>query len=226
MALSNFQLFLSNSSLFFEAIAAIIALLNYKSVKGQYWKYFAYYLVIIFLSEVIGKWGMDWIKFSDPVIENIKKAIYYNYLVIPLQFIFFYWLYGIKSLKNNQLFWVFSILFVLSFIPNELYFKESKIVSSFNYTFGCLLLMIMVVMEYYKQINSDDIISFQKNKMFYINLGVTLFYIGTLPFFTFYLLLYEENREIWDIYYSYYQISLIIMYALFSISFVWGKQNS
>lgn len=226
MELNNFQLFLSNSGLFFEGVAAIIALLYYKSVNKQYWKYFAYYLVIIFLCEVLGKWGVNWITFSDPALEKIKKAIYYNYFVIPLQFIFFYWLYGAKSLKNNRIFWIFSLLYVLSFIPSELYFKESKIVSSFNYTFGCLLLMIMVILEYYKQINSEDIISFHKNRMFYINLGVTLFYIGTLPFFTFYELLYKESPEIWSIYYSYYQISLLLMYLLFSISFIWGKQSS
>lgn len=224
--LNNFQIFLINSSLWVEGFAAIIAILYYKNIKGQYWKYFVYYLIIIFFCEAFAKWGVDWITFSDPVIEHTKKAMYYNYFVIPLQFIFFYWLYGVKLQKNKGLFWILSLLYLISFILSETYFKESKIINSFNYTFGCLLLMILVIMEYYKQINSDDIINFHKNRMFYINLGVTLFYIGSLPFYTFNILLYYEHREIWDIYYSYSLISCIIMYLLFSISFIWGKQSS
>jgi hypothetical protein len=87
--------------------------------------------------------------------------------------------------------------------------------------------MILVIMEYYHQVNSSEIVNFSRNRMFYINLGVTLFYIGTMPFWTFHAQI-RQYKEIWDIYYSYFQISLIIMYILFSISLIRGKhkQNS
>jgi len=202
---------------FMEGFSALVAIIFFKSVKKDYWKYFVMYLTAIFLFETLGRYGN---------LSSFLKMKYYNNIVIPFQFIFFFWLYGIKSLKNKKLFWILFILYFISFIPSELYFKGSNIIYSFNYTFGCLLLMILVIMEYYKQINSDDIINFQKNRMFYINLGVTLFYIGTLPFWTFYALLFYEQKEIWNIYYSYNLISDILMYILFSISFIWGKQNS
>lgn len=203
---------------FTEGISAIIAVFFFKSVKNKYWKYFAFYLIAIFLFESFGRYGTSFFTFS--------KMKYYNNLVIPFQFVFFYWLYGVKSLKTTKLFWIFSLLFVVSFIPSEYYFKGIKLIDSFNYTFGCLLLMILVIMEYYKQINSDEIINFHENRMFYINLGVTLFYIGTLPFYTFYTILVNDHREIWNIYYCYNLISDTIMYLLFSASFIWGKQNS
>lgn len=85
--------------------------------------------------------------------------------------------------------------------------------------------MVLVIMEYYKQINSSEILNFSRNKMFYINLGVTLFYIGTLPFWTFFNLI-KEYSELHYIYFTYFLMSGIIMYLLFSISFIWGKQNS
>lgn len=200
-----------------EGLSALVAIFFLKSVKTEYWKYFTLYLVSIFLLESFGRYG------SFSLFSKIK---YYNYFVIPLEFLFFYWLYAAKSFNNKKLFWILSLLYLISFIPSELYFKESKIIYSFNYTFGCLLLMILVIMEYYKQVNSEDIINFHKNKMFYINLGVTLFYIGTLPFFTFYALLYHDHRETWSIYCNYSQISDVIMYLLFSAAFIWGKQNS
>ncbi|KIA93309.1 hypothetical protein OC25_12775 [Pedobacter kyungheensis] len=211
------QQFLSDSFLWVEGGAALIALYYFRRLKRQHWRYFIYYLLLIFACEVIGKWGGEWISFS--------KTKYYNYIVIPFQFIFFYWLYAVKSFSNKKLFWLIAALYVLSFMLSRLFFKESKVYFSFNYTLGCLLLMFLVIKEYYNQVNSLDILNFQANRMFYINLGVTLFYIGTLPFFTFYSLL-RAYIQIWDIYFDYFLISGIVMYILFSISFIWGKQSS
>jgi hypothetical protein len=215
--MSDFQKILSDSFLWIEGGTAIIALLYFKRLKGQYWRCFIYYLIIIFISEVVGKWGGEYISFS--------KTKYYNYIIIPFQFVFFYWLYAVKSFNNKKLFWIVTLIYVISFILSRLFFKESKVYFSFSYTLGCLLLMFLVIKEYYNQVNSANILHFNENRMFYINLGVTLFYIGTLPFFTFYSLL-RAYIQIWSIYFDYFLISGIVMYVLFSISFIWGKRNS
>lgn len=199
-----------------EGISAVTSLIFYSRKKDHQWKYFMFYLIFIFLCESIGKWGHHFMDYNKPA--------FYNYFVIPVQFIFFYWLYAAKSLGKPKLFALLSFLYLLSFIPIE-FISTDKVMFSLNYTLGCLLLMILVIMEYYKQINSSDILHFNKNRMFYINLGVTLFYIGTLPFWTF-LDYIREYRGIFNIYFSYFLISGIIMYLLFTISFIWGKQNS
>ncbi|WP_238584528.1 hypothetical protein [Chryseobacterium sp. Leaf180] len=150
---------------------------------------------------------------------------YYNYLVIPFQFIFLFWLYTRSFKRKSGMFWLFAFLYLISFLPSELYFSKSTIINSFNYTFGCFLLLMLVISEYAKQLYSDDILNFRQNRMFYINLGVTLFYIGTLPFYTFYKILYYGYSDLWQVYCTYAQTSDILMYALFSASFIWGKQN-
>jgi hypothetical protein len=60
--------------------------------------------------------------------------------------------------------------------------------------------------------------------MFYINLGIHFLYRNT-SFMTFMSLLWEY-REIWDIYFAYFQVSGTMMYILFASSFIWGKQSS
>ena len=65
----------------------------------------------------------------------------------------------------------------------------------------------------------------QRNKMFYINIGIMLFYVGTLPFFGLYNLIVKEP-EIWNIYYLYFLLSNCLMYLLFTASFIWGKPKS
>lgn len=215
--MSDFQRIVQELMFWSEGIAALISILYYNRLKNQYWKFFVFYLVFVFVSEAIGKWG-------DLFIEYNKQA-YYNYFVIPIEFLFFYWLYAVKSFDRPKLFFILSGVYLFSFIPSELLFSTDKVMFSLNYTLGCLILMILVVMEYYKQINSSDILDFGKNRMFYINLGVTLFYIGTLPFWTFFELL-KSYREIYNIYFAYFLVSAVVMYILFSISLIWGKQSS
>ncbi|WP_076553708.1 hypothetical protein [Chryseobacterium ureilyticum] len=200
-----------------EAIAALVSIIYYNRVKKTPWKYLAIYLVIIFLCESSVKWGEEQLR--------IDRILFYNYFVIPLQFIFFYWLYAKESLKKTKLFYIMTGAYLLTYVLRALFFPEKKTIFSFNYNIGCLFLMALVIMEYYKQVNSSEILNFSKNKMFYINLGVTLFYIANLPFMTFNSLLYKY-MEIWDIYFIYFQVSGAVMYILFASALIWGKQNS
>ena len=200
--------------LYLELISACVALLYFKKINKTPWKWFAIYLCNIALSDFF---------ISDVVyILNIDKQYFYAYVIIPIQFIFFYWLYALKSLKNREIFLIFLCVYILSFIPIELYFQKLRVVYSFNYTIGTFLLMILVFLEFKKQIQNDDILVYKKNKMFYINIGIMLFYVGTLPFFGLYNLIIKEPF-IWSIYYLYFLISNCLMYLLFIASFIWGK---
>ena len=214
--MSEFQKVLQESLIWIEGLAALISIIFYRNAKDGYWKYFSFYLILMFFCEVFGKWGGNIVEYDKPK--------FFNYFVIPVEFLFFYWLYAAKSLKRPKLFYILSVLYLLSFLPNAYFFEARKIIFSFNYTFGCLILMILVIMEYYRQVNSSDILHFNKSKMFYINIGVTLFYIGTMPFWTFFSLL-NEYPDLFNMYFNYFLISGITMYLLFSISFIWGKQN-
>lgn len=214
--MGDFQHFLQSGMIFAEGLAALASIIFFKRIKGSHYRCFSIFLIFIFCCETFGKFAENY--FSYP------KNLFFNYFVIPVEFIFFYWLYAYQSLKNKKLFFAFSAIFLLAFIPNELYFIKNKQIFSFNYTFGSLLMMFLVIMEYYKQVNSDNILNFARNRMFYINLGVTLFYIGTLPFWAFYFQLLEY-MEIWNLYFSYFLLSGIVMYLLFASSFIWGKQN-
>lgn len=197
-----------------EFIAALVSLIYIPKCKRTYWIWFIFYLNFIFVFDY----------FSEQISNflMIKKQFYFAYFIIPVQFLFFYWLYAVKSLRKIKLFWIFSITYLLSFIPIELYFSKLKVVYSFNLVIGTILLMFLIFLEFLKQIKNDDILEFSKNKMFYINIGLVLFYVGTLPFFALYNLLINE-LQIWNAYYLYFMISNCVMYLLFSISFIWGR---
>jgi len=114
----------------------------------------------------------------------------------------------------------------LTYLPVELYFGKIDLVYSINLTVGTILLTFLVVLEFIKQIQNDNILKFKQNKMFYINIGVILFYIGTYPFFAFENVISQAPYiDMWNAYYMYFLVSNYIMYLMFAASFIWGKHR-
>ncbi|MGF1923971.1 MAG: hypothetical protein ACQUHE_07300 [Bacteroidia bacterium] len=213
----SIQSILRETLIWIELAAALVGLAYWSKLKNSYWKWFALYLCVIFIIEAFSKWGLK---------SNPSSRVYlYDFIGIPIQFLFFYWLYAIKSLKNYPLFWACTIIYILSFIPYFTLFAKKSIVYSLSYTVGNVLLMLMVFSEIFKQVKSDKILLFRSNFMFYINLGIMLFYIGTLPFFSFYGLILKDF-QLWSSYYVFFMVANHIMYLSFISAFVWGKPNT
>ena len=214
--MTTLQTFLFSSLNWIEIFAALTAIIYYKSVKNSYWKWFVYYLISIAFLECMGKF----------IVSHYKEfnTYYYDYLVIPLEFIFLYWLYS-KSLLKIKLFYIFTTIYVVSFLPHLFYSFKLLNINSLSYTIGNFIMLIFVFLEFKKQIKTDEILLFKQNRMFYINCGVIIFYVGTLPLFTFYDYLAINLKDILSYYYTFFLLANCILYLLFATSFICGKQN-
>jgi hypothetical protein len=198
-----------------EFLAALVALIKLKQLKNSYWKWFTYYLIIIFIFELYFKFNKS--------IEPIEIKAFYNLFGIPIQFIFFYWLYGFVSLKKVKLFYLFVAIYLISYIVVEYCNFEIKPINRFSYLIGTILLFIFAMLEFIKQFKSEQIHNFKTNKMFYINFAILFFYLGTLPFYILTDIIYYKYKMIYDFYLYYAIVSNCIMYLLFTASFIWGK---
>lgn len=199
-----------------EALAAMFAFIHLLKMDKSHWRWFSVYLIIIFAQEITWFFNLELLGFT--------KKEYYTFFGIPFQYLFFFWLFAYKSLKNKMLYVITSLIYIATYLPVELLYKKQDIAYSLNLTTGTLLLVLLTILEFLKQIRNDDILKFRKNKMFYITVGVVLFYIGTYPFWTFYNTLAKKPYlQIWNAYYLYFLISNCIMYLLFTMSFIWGK---
>lgn len=200
-----------------EFIALLTGIIKYKSLKNSYWKWFVFYLAYILFYEIVS--------YVAKVEFKYKIGFFQSYIHIPIEYLFLFWLFALKSLKNKLLFWSISLVFFISlFLDN--YLKQSNYsFMSLNITIGSLLLLILVLLEFNKQIKSDAILSYKTNKMFYINIGVTLFYIGNIPFMGWYMTILDYP-SFWNGFYKYFMVSNCLMYLLFAASFVWGKIKS
>ncbi|MCY1500846.1 hypothetical protein D9M68_348980 [compost metagenome] len=215
--MTSTQILLSHTLIGLQLFAAMFAFSYWNKLKQTHWKWFIIYLNLIFLIEAFSRWGL--------AAHPTYRAYFYDFLGIPVQFLFFYWLYASISLKNRKLFFWCILIYLLSFLPYFTLFAKGNIVYSLSYTVGNVLLMILVFLEILKQIKSDKILLFRENFMFYVNIGIVIFYIGTLPFFSFYGLI-VKNQSLWMNYYTFFMIANHIMYLLFISAFIWGKPNT
>lgn len=208
---------LKNTLLVIQLLAALTGCFYFFRLKNSYWKWFAVYLVIIFIQEHL-------LTYISPLsIEANKK--YNLFFGIPFQFIFLYWLYASKSLQKQKMFIICTIILIVTIIMAG-YFQTTSAAISFCTNVGTIILSFLVVLEYRKQIQDDSILEFRNNRMFYINLGVVLFYLGSFPFHVFQKYLYADYKTVVDYYYVYFQVSNCIMYLLFAASFIWGREKS
>jgi hypothetical protein len=208
---------LVNTTNIAEFIPVAIGLYHYKKIKNTHWKWFLYYLALIFCIELLS--------YFEIIINISNRKYIYGLVVIPIEFLFFYWLYAYNSLSKKYLFWTFTLVYLVSFITHIYLESKNTLVFSFNYVVGAFLLGILVLLEYLKQIRSDEIIRFKENMMFYVNLGVSLLYVGTLPLFSFFAIIYKDN-EIFTNYNIFFLLINQLMYLLFAMAFLWGKPNT
>jgi hypothetical protein len=154
---------------------------------------------------------------------NIEIKDFYNYYAIPIQFIFWFWFYA-QQFNKIKIFYYFVFIYIIFVLVNYKFFGMDKIFISFTYLVGCLLIFYLTIKEFIRQFKSEDILFFYKNPMFYINIGVFMFYIGSVPFYSF-LTKISKDVEILKNYHIFSLIINCIMYLLFTASFICGNRK-
>lgn len=215
--MQDLHFILKNCYRFSLFLSAIIGAFYLMKLQKTYWKWLSIYLIAIFLQETFWRYNF----FS---IGREFKILYYTIFGVPFEYLFLYWLYAFKSLKNKKLFLSSTLVYLLSLITSLLY-KKTEEVYSISINIGTFILMVLLIFEFIKQIKSDRILKFKENKMFYINIGLILFYIGNYPFHILGPELYANYLDLWNLYYIYFLITNSIMYLLYSASFIWGKTH-
>lgn len=198
-----------------ECLAALIGIIYFYKLRHSYWKWFCVYLVFICCQELMSFFFDDFF--------GLSKQTYYTFIGIPIQWLFLYWLYALKALRNKLLFVVSVALLVASYFPIHVLNQTQDIFYSFNLIICTLILVALIILEFIRQIKTNDILYIKENKMFYINIGLILFYIGAFPLHAFNNILADNYPELRKWYIIYFKLSNCSMYLLFIASLIWGK---
>ncbi len=202
---------------FFIFLVAVIGLLKWDDVKKTYWKYFILYLLIIALGE--------YIRFFELKISTIQTILIQ--LTVPIEFLFFFWLFYKNSQKKLPIVIGGAIIYTIAFLTETFLVDtmKSNYFMSLSYSIGNVILLIFILQYFYKLIYSDRILNFYQERMFWVSLGLLVFFLGTLPYFGLYNLMLTKYFNLLVIY-TWLEIFLnYAMYLLFAASFIWGEKQ-
>ena len=211
--------FLQHLIKYMELAAAVTGFIYWKKLKKNYYKWFPVYLAIIAACEFIGY------LLKLKAIAGNKEL--YSYFVIPLEFLFFHWMYyKTFGKKGKTVVLICSALYLLSFVAENFIIQGTNLFFfSLSYSIGNITLLVLIIIYFLDLMKSQRIIVFYKDLFFWINSGLVLFYLGTFPYYGLFNFLVKENYDIF-IGLTWAMVILdLLMYLFFIIGFIWSKQK-
>ncbi|HET6993535.1 MAG TPA: hypothetical protein VFI06_01075 [Chitinophagaceae bacterium] len=202
-----------------ELVACITGFLYWRKVKDTYWRWFPVYLATIVLIEVTAEYFL-----YEQRNAEVSLGIY-QYFGIPLEFLFFYWLFYRYFDKKNRWPLYSAAIYIACWLLDIFYLGHlSLYFESVSYGVGTILLLILLFQFFMQFARSNDVLKYRSSMMFWVALGIILFYMGTLPFYELRNTLYRMDDKTFFFVYWYIQFGLnYLMYILFVLSFIWGK---
>lgn len=202
-----------------EGIAFLSALYKLYAAKSSEYKHLTFYFLFIVLAEQTGRFLV-----TKDLFEITKY--WYSFLVIPVEFFFFYWflLRHFNSKKDRIIAKTGIVILLFGFVIDWFFFYNSKaIFISLSYTLGNFILLILVLLYFKNLIHSKRILNFTTELEFWICLGLLIFYLCTFPFFGLYNYFLENYPIEFRFYYIVMLVLNIVMYLIFSFGILWTK---
>ncbi len=204
---------------FLELSAAVTGFYFYKKIKNTYWKLFPPFLLLLFLIEITAElfnFGLG--------LPNVNSALY-KYIAIPGQFLFYFWLFYkyFEGKKVRKMPVYYAMIYIATLIFDHFQtIHFNPWFNDFSYTVGNILIILSVFNFISVFIKSDEIIQFKSSMMFWVVIGLLVFFAGSLPYWL--IRNYLNNFPAIGNGLMFLQFSLnYMMYMCFIISFRWGQ---
>jgi hypothetical protein len=205
---------------FFELLACIIGFIYWKKLKHSHFKFFPIYLLLIFIGEVVAY-------FLNKHGYLKEKTMLYDFMIIPLEFLFFHWLYYKTFDKTGKRIVVAcSVIYISTVCLEKLFLKDLKtIFMSLSYSIGNITFLIIVLKYFISLVKSDKILNFKVDFLFWVSVAILVFYLGTFPYFGLRNVLIKDYN---NIFYDYTWVMIFLnytMYLLISTGFICYKEK-
>lgn len=214
-----------------ELLAAVTGLLCLKKYKTTAAKYFIYFLVYVFILELLGNYpkALKYIDgaylIKDTLIETnywwfnlfgrigfslFLSIIFYNILTIKIY----------KKIIKHTVSILISIAFLYSFLNFQSIFKTSDIVLTF---ISLSLILTCLVLYFLEMLQSYKVLNFYNELYFYISSAFLIWYLITTPLIFYQI--YFSTAD-WSFIFLKWQIFLfanVFMYLTFTFALIYCK---
>ncbi|CAM3429859.1 hypothetical protein AEQU2_02104 [Aequorivita lipolytica] len=157
---------------------------------------------------------------------GIPNAIVYNiYYVFYFSLFFYVFMKAIKEAKFKKYIKIGIAVYWLFYLSDWIFtdFMNSGFITS--YIIGAAILIFCIVLYYISILQSSLVLVVKNDLLFWVSVGLFLFYIGYLPIKIIRTWFYKQD--------SFFEILLviqfslvIIMYLFFMTGFLWMKKKS
>ena len=140
-------------------------------------KMFLFFLIYSFFTEVAGMVFAYYLKINTAFVYN-------SWNIVSYLFYSYFFLSKISSQNKRRLIKIFTIIFIILFLINALFFQKymNQIFSS-NIILGKILMIVTVMLYYTELLKSDLILNIKESLFFWISLGIFIYSIGFIPVF-------------------------------------------
>lgn len=211
-----------------ELIAAIFGTIYFSKYKNTALKFFLFLLWYITLTEFLSwysmKYGINELLFID------DKGVRYNWWMynllrfITFNCLFFIYYKYLKTKIYKKWIRIFMFIYIITSVINWS-FLQSFIWnnSEIPRTIGSIFLIVTILFYFIELLKSEKVLVFHRLLLFWISVGLLLYYAGTIPFalkINGYALIPGIHKLFLIVY-----ILAIIMYLTFTFGFIWSKKE-
>ncbi len=199
-----------------ELIAGIIGILYFYKYKYTLLKYFIFIHWYMIINEFFGLFLSDFVDLDNDIIYNI-------YCTINFSFFFILYRNCIKNSKKKKIILFFLVTYLISILINSFFENYLYELQTIPYIIAASFLIITIFFYFTEILNSEKVLFVNKNLLFWISVGLLLYYIGNIPF-----------RILRNYYISFTDLTVsflvaftltIIMNTCFIIGFIWDNNK-
>lgn len=205
---------------YYIVLVGIFGLIYTWNQPKSYWKSFPVFLIVLGVLDESGS-------IVSKHFGQVYVTYYYTLFIIPFQIIYFLWILNKNMKTDRRLHYLGLVLYFSSVIAEILIYRNNKspYFMSLSYTVGNLVLLANILRYFYQLSISEKILTFFQERMFWISLGLLIFWLGALPYYGIFNFLYDSYPGIFTFYYPFMMLFNYTMYTCFLVSFIWGRKS-
>jgi len=165
-----------NLTVFVQLLSAIFSLIYYnKYKKVPILKFFPFLLWYILFNEVLGFYIRHYVSDHNAIIYNVYYGINFTYLLLLYR-------RHLSNKTSKHLVSGFLILYAIAYIVESCFKNYLIEFQTAAYILASICLIVTIILYFVEVLNSNKILAIKKNLLFWISVGLLLYYAGYTPY--------------------------------------------
>ena len=199
-------------------IVLLLAIYKFPDYKDSPLKFLPFILLFTVVTEYLGL-------FVKKVFQDANFVIYNIYYLLYFLFFLYVFLKVIRGKKFKRCIEIGIGLFVIFYLRDLIFTNIYQTSFALSYIVGALVLIFCIILYYIEILQSSQVLIIKNDLLFWISVGLFLFYIGYLPIKILRTWFYEIGEFFLVLLLIQYSL-ITVMYVFFLIGFLWMKKKS